>query len=166
MISKNELLEISKLMGMTPWQQEKHYTQYLALLSMAEEPLVFKGGTYLWFAHSLDRFSEDLDFTASERLPDGLADKVSKDLALLGAHFRLYAHYRKCEPCQTHTHCRRPAHLQILLPRQKLLLCHKHTHCRRFEHCHIPALHSLLLHYSIMLSKNFLPKMNCWRYRN
>jgi predicted nucleotidyltransferase component of viral defense system len=84
MISKNELLEIAKLMGMNPWQQEKHYVQYLALNGIAEEPLVFKGGTYLWFAHGLGRFSEDLDFTASEPLPSNIAEKVSTNLGLFG----------------------------------------------------------------------------------
>lgn len=84
MISKNELIEIAKLMGMSPWQQEKHYVQYLALNGIAEEPLVFKGGTYLWIAHGLDRFSEDLDFTASEPLPSNIAEKVSANLELFG----------------------------------------------------------------------------------
>ncbi len=84
MISKSELLEIAKLMGMKPWQQEKHYVQYLVLTGIAEEPLVFKGGTYLWLAHGLQRFSEDLDFTASEVLTHDVAQKVSRNLELFG----------------------------------------------------------------------------------
>ncbi len=84
MINKNELLETAKLMGLKSWQQEKHYLQYLALNSIAEEPLVFKGGTYLWFAQGLDRFSEDLDFTASEHLSHDIAEKVSRNLELFG----------------------------------------------------------------------------------
>lgn len=84
MINKNELIDIARLMGMKPWQQEKHYIQYLALNSIAEEPLVFKGGTYLWFTQGLDRFSEDLDFTASEHLVHDVAEKVSKNLTLFG----------------------------------------------------------------------------------
>ncbi len=84
MISKNELVEIANLMGLRPWQQEKHYIQYLALNSIAEEPLVFKGGTYLWFAQGLARFSEDLDFTASEPLLGSVAEKVSANLGLFG----------------------------------------------------------------------------------
>ncbi|MDE1868659.1 MAG: nucleotidyl transferase AbiEii/AbiGii toxin family protein [Candidatus Micrarchaeota archaeon] len=84
MISKEELLEIAKLMGLRPWQQEKHYLQHLALDIMAEEPLVFKGGTYLWFSHGLDRFSEDLDFTASENLTHNIAERVSRGLGLFG----------------------------------------------------------------------------------
>ena len=84
MISKSELISIAKLMGMSPWQQEKHYIQHIALNSIAEEPLVFKGGTYLWFAHGLNRFSEDLDFTASEQIPSDIAEKVSDNLGLFG----------------------------------------------------------------------------------
>ncbi|MDE1825892.1 MAG: nucleotidyl transferase AbiEii/AbiGii toxin family protein [Candidatus Micrarchaeota archaeon] len=84
MIDKKELIEIARLMGLKPWQQEKHYIQYLALNSIAEEPLVFKGGTYLWFASGLDRFSEDLDFTASELLSHDVAAKVSKNLSFFG----------------------------------------------------------------------------------
>ena len=89
MISKNELLEIAKLMGMKPWQQEKHYMQYLALNSIAEEPLVFKGGTYLWFTQGLDRFSEDLDFTVSEYLSHNIAEKVSRNLGLFGVENKI-----------------------------------------------------------------------------
>ena len=76
-------------MGMKPWQQEKHYIQYLALNSISEEPVVFKGGTYLWFTQGLDRFSEDLDFTASEPLVHDVAEKVSKDLALFGVENKI-----------------------------------------------------------------------------
>ena len=89
MINKNELIEIAKLMSMKPWQQEKHYIQYLALNSIAEEPLVFKGGTYLWFTQGLDRFSEDLDFTASEPLSHDVADRVSRSLALFGVENKI-----------------------------------------------------------------------------
>jgi len=69
---------------MRPWQQEKHYIQALILSSLADEPLVFKGGTYLWFFHGLRRFSEDLDFTAIGAIHDDLPIRVSRDLALLG----------------------------------------------------------------------------------
>jgi len=69
---------------MRPWQQEKHYIQALILSSLSDEPLVFKGGTYLWFFHGLRRFSEDLDFTAIGAIRDDLPVRVSRDLALLG----------------------------------------------------------------------------------
>ena len=84
MIGKSELIGIAKLMGMSPWQQEKHYIQHIALNGIAEEPLIFKGGTYLWFAHGLSRFSEDLDFTASEKISSSIAESVSDNLGLFG----------------------------------------------------------------------------------
>lgn len=77
-------MEIAKLNGTRPWQQEKHYVQSLILNALSELPLVFKGGTYLWFFHGLRRFSEDLDFTASEELPNGIPEMVSRGLALFG----------------------------------------------------------------------------------
>ncbi len=58
--------------------------QSLILNAVSEWPLVFKGGTYLWFFHGLRRFSEDLDFTASENLPEDLAQKTSNSLDLFG----------------------------------------------------------------------------------
>jgi predicted nucleotidyltransferase component of viral defense system len=72
------------LNGLRPWQQEKHYVQSLILNAISEWPLIFKGGTYLWFFHGLRRFSEDLDFTASENLPEDLAQKTSNSLDLFG----------------------------------------------------------------------------------
>jgi len=69
---------------MRPWQQERHYIQALILNSLAEQPVVFKGGTYLWFFHGLQRFSEDLDFTATGALSNDLSAHVSNDLALFG----------------------------------------------------------------------------------
>ncbi len=84
MINKNELIEISKLMGLKPWQQEKHYIQYMVLNSIADMPIIFKGGTYLWFAHGLNRFSEDLDFTASGGIKNNIANIVSRNLDLFG----------------------------------------------------------------------------------
>ena len=84
MIEKKELMEIARIKGLKPWQQEKHYLQAVILEVLAEQPLVFKGGTYLWFFHSLPRFSEDLDFTAKETLPKNLAETVSRSLELFG----------------------------------------------------------------------------------
>ena len=66
------------------WQQEKHFVQAVALEALAEQPLVFKGGTCLWFFHGLPRFSEDLDFTASGALPEGFPGTVSRSLELFG----------------------------------------------------------------------------------
>ncbi len=69
---------------MRPWQQEKHYVQSMILNAISELPVVFKGGTYLWFFHGLRRFSEDLDFTASDTLPNNIPKIVSHSLELFG----------------------------------------------------------------------------------
>jgi len=63
LISKKELEEVAKISGLKLWQQEKHYFQTLILQALKNKNLIFKGGTYLWFFHGLNRFSEDLDFT-------------------------------------------------------------------------------------------------------
>ena len=84
MIEKKELLELAKLNGLKPWQQEKHYIQAIILEILSEQPLVFKGGTYLWFFHGLQRFSEDLDFTTKEKTQEGMQEGVSKSLELFG----------------------------------------------------------------------------------
>ncbi len=84
MIEKEQLQKIAKLHNLKPWQQEKHYLQSLILITLSEEPIVFKGGTYLWFFHNLNRFSEDLDFTLTEKTSEDLPKKVSEDLGLFG----------------------------------------------------------------------------------
>ena len=84
MIEKNELIELARLNGLRPWQQEKHYIQAVMLEILSEQPIVFKGGTYLWFFHGLGRFSEDLDFTAIEKPQENLQETVSKSLELFG----------------------------------------------------------------------------------
>jgi predicted nucleotidyltransferase component of viral defense system len=84
MLDKETLKKIAKLYGLKSWQQEKHYIQNLVLVVLSEYPLVFKGGTYLWFFHGLERFSEDLDFTTESELPNDLGEKVSEGLSLFG----------------------------------------------------------------------------------
>lgn len=76
-------MEIAKLNGYKPWQQEKHYIQSLILDVISDYPLVFKGGTYLWFFQGLQRFSEDVDFTASGNISSDLPERVSRGLDLL-----------------------------------------------------------------------------------
>lgn len=51
---------------------------------LAESPVCFKGGTYLWFFHGLQRFSEDLDFTATGDVSAKTARYVSEGLRLFG----------------------------------------------------------------------------------
>jgi hypothetical protein len=84
MINSKRIIELSKLSGMRPWQQEKHYVQSLILTIVSDYPLVFKGGTYLWIFHGLNRFSEDLDFTAAAPIKKTLPEFVSRSLNLYG----------------------------------------------------------------------------------
>ncbi|MFH1752306.1 MAG: nucleotidyl transferase AbiEii/AbiGii toxin family protein [archaeon] len=84
MLEKKELVELAKLKSLKPWQQEKHYLQAVMLEILSDYPIVFKGGTYLWFYHGLPRFSEDLDFTATQELTKNLPETVSKSLELFG----------------------------------------------------------------------------------
>ena len=84
MINSKRIMEISRLSGMRPWQQEKHYLQSLILTIVSDYPLVFKGETYLWFFHGLNRFSEDLDFTAKGPVKGELPEFVSRSLNLYG----------------------------------------------------------------------------------
>jgi len=83
-ISKETLDTLAAAGGLRPHQQEKHYVQNLALSYLALQPLVFKGGTYLWLFHGLNRFSEDLDFTATGAVPDDIDRIVSAGLAANG----------------------------------------------------------------------------------
>ena len=84
MIDKETLIAAAKINNLKPWQQEKHYIQSLVLCSLSEEPVVFKGGTCLWFFYGLPRFSEDLDFTEDGKVSDNLPEKVSRDIELFG----------------------------------------------------------------------------------
>ncbi len=70
MIKREELLRIASLKGIQPRFTELDYLQDVALLGIYREfgsRLVFKGGTCLYKLHQLNRFSEDLDFTAEKK---------------------------------------------------------------------------------------------------
>lgn len=67
MIKKEELLRIAALKGLPPRFAELDYLQDIALLGIYREfgnKLVLKGGTCLYKLYKLNRFSEDLDFSA------------------------------------------------------------------------------------------------------
>lgn len=67
MITKEDLLSVARLKQLAPRLTELDYIQDIALLNLSREygsKLVFKGGTCLYKAYQLNRFSEDLDFTA------------------------------------------------------------------------------------------------------
>ena len=58
------------------YQKEKDYLQHIVLsriFSRIGSEIIFKGGTSLQKCFGLDRFSEDLDFTASENFSRLLA---------------------------------------------------------------------------------------------
>jgi len=90
-MNKVELKQIAKTMGWRPYQQEKLYIQTLILKSIyANCDPVFKGGTALLIAHGLNRFSEDLDFTANEDCPlERLMKVIHNDLLLYGISTRV-----------------------------------------------------------------------------
>ena len=69
MIKREELLRIAAVRGLPPRFAELDYLQDIALLGIYREfgnKLVFKGGTCLYKLYMLNRFSEDLDFTAGK----------------------------------------------------------------------------------------------------
>ncbi|MEK6938818.1 MAG: nucleotidyl transferase AbiEii/AbiGii toxin family protein [Nanoarchaeota archaeon] len=69
MIKREELLRLASLKGLPPRFAELDYLQDIALLGIYREfgnKLVFKGGTCLYKLYQLNRFSEDLDFTAEK----------------------------------------------------------------------------------------------------
>ena len=67
MIDKDELNRIASYKGISPRFAELDYFQDIALFNIFREygnSLAFKGGTCLYKVFQLNRFSEDLDFTA------------------------------------------------------------------------------------------------------
>jgi len=71
MITKEELIRIGKNKGLTNKEHiEKAYFQDLFLYHLYKESnfFVFKGGTLLYKLYGLKRFSEDLDFSLSEKI--------------------------------------------------------------------------------------------------
>jgi hypothetical protein len=86
MLSKEDLKRLAKARGLSPWQEEKRYVQALVLYALRSQQLVFKGGTYLWFFHGLDRFSEDLDFTAQAKVDQRLMSNAADVLLLFGVY--------------------------------------------------------------------------------
>ena len=66
MLEKEEIKKIAKIKGLTAKNTEKDYLLEILLFLLYKETginLVFKGGTALYKLYSLNRFSEDLDFT-------------------------------------------------------------------------------------------------------
>jgi len=88
MLNRNELSRYSKVTGYSLRQAELDYMHHhiLSLLGRSiKNDWVFKGGTCLQKVLSLDRFSEDLDFTILGQ-PDieRTIDKLVDNLEVLG----------------------------------------------------------------------------------
>ena len=84
MLSRSELVTLAKTRGLSTWQEEKRYVQALALYSLKDQPLILKGGTYLWFFHGLGRFSDDLDFTEGQKIVEDLQNIIASTTKLFG----------------------------------------------------------------------------------
>lgn len=89
MITKSELISISKLKGISNiGYAEKDYLLDLVLFLLCKnmkQELVFKGGTALYKIYKFKRFSEDLDFSEVETINiDFLMKKLISDLSKFG----------------------------------------------------------------------------------
>ena len=88
MISKKELQDYAKLKGLNLGNAEKDYLLDIALLSISKHTkneLIFKGGTCLYKFHKLNRFSEDLDFSAVDKINiDNLISHIILDFEKFG----------------------------------------------------------------------------------
>ncbi|PIU21915.1 MAG: hypothetical protein COT14_04015 [Candidatus Diapherotrites archaeon CG08_land_8_20_14_0_20_30_16] len=89
LISKKKILELAKINNLKPTQQERHYLQNLILILLGNYNIIFKGGTYLWFCHNLNRFSEDLDFAANGPIDEKLATELLSILKSRGVNVRI-----------------------------------------------------------------------------
>jgi len=88
MITKKELIEITKKSELNLYQQEKEYLLklFLYIYYRKFEDAVFKGGTAIRFAKNLNRFSEDLDFNIaiSPKEFQRQVELVSKEIEKIG----------------------------------------------------------------------------------
>ena len=88
MIDISELRRIAKMKRLSLGYTEKDYLLDLCLLSISrrtKDELIFKGGTCLYKFYKIDRFSEDIDFTARKKLDiDILIEKIVSDINLFG----------------------------------------------------------------------------------
>ena len=88
MLTRAELKDFCRITGYALGQVEKDYLQHHILSYLGRQSgrsLVFKGGTCLQKIYGLDRFSEDLDFTAAHNFDLKIAlEHVSRDMEILG----------------------------------------------------------------------------------
>lgn len=99
MITKRELQEYARIKELSLGNAEKDYLIDIALLSISKHTkneLIFKGGTCLYKFHKLNRFSEDLDFSAVLKVDvDNLISKILIDFERFGIKAVMH---RKKEP--------------------------------------------------------------------
>jgi hypothetical protein len=99
MITRKELQDYARLKKLALGNVEKDYLIDIALFSISKNTkreLVFKGGTCLFKFHRLNRFSEDLDFSAVSELDvNAILKKVLSDFEKFGAKAALH---KKKEP--------------------------------------------------------------------
>jgi predicted nucleotidyltransferase component of viral defense system len=88
MLSLDEIQQLAGANGLKPDQEEKRYIQSIALGGIYKtlgNRLVFKGGTDLFLLQGLDRFSEDLDFTAREEVEAApIIDAIAREMERAG----------------------------------------------------------------------------------
>lgn len=94
MLEKGEIERVAEIKGLSAKNAEKDYLLEMLLFLLARETgkkLAFKGGTALYKLYSLNRFSEDLDFTLdSAKLDAGrLFAGVMKGLKNVGINGRI-----------------------------------------------------------------------------
>jgi len=94
MLEKEEIRRIANIKGLSIKNTEKDYLLEIALFALYNEAgkdLAFKGGTALYKLHSLNRFSEDLDFTlASHRIKiNELFAKIIRRFSNIGINGRI-----------------------------------------------------------------------------
>ena len=94
MLEKEEIKRIADIKGLSIKNTEKDYLLEITLFVLYNEVgknLAFKGGTALYKLHSLNRFSEDLDFTlVSHKIKiNKILTKIIKKLSDIGINGRL-----------------------------------------------------------------------------
>lgn len=93
MLERDEIQRIAAIKRLSLKNTEKDYLLEMALFLLSNEvgkKLVFKGGTALYKLYSLNRFSEDLDFTLAHSIDaDKLFAKIIKKLGDVGINGRI-----------------------------------------------------------------------------
>lgn len=95
MITKKELQDYAKLKGLNLGNAEKDYLIDIALSIISrniKNELVFKGGTCLYKFYKLNRFSEDIDFSAVDKIDiNALISKIILNFNRYGIKVNLHS---------------------------------------------------------------------------